>query len=1134
MNRTIIGMVAFFAATLTGLTAESSTLTVDVVGKRFDAPRIYFTSATLNKGGVVSAVRGQDNFLRLFVSAVKKENGTAFSDPLTYTVDFPEGVEILSDERLYPHLHPVTFNTEIDSNGTKRVRATGQIDPKVFKSRCVANTFGVEMTLWFRADQLSVGPGGPIGVTLEHHGKLIFSDRAHLHVYEELIAPPPVRPEYFTLHLHYGPEFREGKWDELADYLRRAGINAIMTQVYPSRLQDTNRLQVMQARGFFTIAQRGGSYHPIREELAQGKDIGPDWFARNDGGGMAQAMPYTDAVLWNFEPVPRIVTNATMLARFRKTVGLPPSTPLDASIIRSQYHQQWIEFRQNMFADAVRSWATWSRSLKPDVKTLVTEGQVGRFHPAHQIDYRKYYQTVTSCSPMNWNGLRGVLGMREWQAAAPEARFAGCMNVANKSVRLVTVPANTIMLQIACAALMGNTGTEIYPGQTMDGEDFVVMNRVMGFLGRNQSIIWEGRVAPPELRFTPLPKEDYEVALGGGKVIRNRYPDWDRELVQQTYQQADGEGYLAALVNWNAVEPCYTRIQVAGLTGEWMLVDRERRQAYTLHGKRALDPVSLADGCIVRTPAADFRGFHLVRYHPDEVADFTEVDLMAVDRDYQAYSSREAVDAETNEGAIQFGFDDIDGDNLLEYKISTRSQTVWISRTGHIVRWKAGNATLDTAGFGLCRDQLWLPQSERHNKLFDSMMALEKRKAHADHAEIVLARTVPLESPTGVVDMRLTRRYIIDDAQPGISVEVEFENTSLAAEHSNVTMSYRVHHHLSYDHASQVWMDDGEQLSNLGLADNISIPNKELTASESEMISSADRRSEAMYPAQFGDYFPDQKMLLTFMPDDASALLQVLRWLAADRTSGTIEWMYRPVEIKSGERWKAQYRMTLQDEITKLEHSVIKSNAESPPVVSNTKGKLLFHAGFNDRADADFAAGDSKAVVTGPLAFGDTPTGRGVRAVGKTDIRYRPEGNIDLTGGSLFVRFMPLWEGSAATSHHLFKINSSDGYVYFAKLADGRLIMNMSDGHRQTWTATPAWAMSVHNYIQAGTWYEVMFLWDAERGAQSLYLDGRKLAERKHRPWKPLTLKNDDPKCVMWIPSGAEVVIDDLRIWGQL
>ena len=859
MNKMFIRCVALFSVVLTGYVVKSSPLAVDVFRKRFDAPRIYFTSATLNKGGAVSAVQGQDNALRLFITAVE-EDGQAFSDQLTYTVDLPEGVEMLFDDQIYPHLKPVTFDESIDSNGMKRMRVTGHIDPQIFTSRCVANTYGVDLTLWFRADPFPVGSGGPITVTLAHNGQTVFTDRARLHVYEELVAPPPVHPEHFTFHLHQGPDYRQGRWDELSNYLRRAGINAIMM-----RPTQTNALHAMQDRGFFTIAQRGGGYRGMRsaEGLEKVLEMGQAWFEQDDRGVMADAMPYSDAVLWDFEPVPRrIVTNATTLARFRNVVGLPSSAPLTETIIEDQYLTEWIDFRQDMFAEAVRYWAAWSRSLKPDVKTLLTEGRVNVFDPSGQIDYRKYYQNVTNCSPMNWNRLNAVEGMRQWKAAAPNARFAGCMNVAGKSVAPVTVPANTIMLQIASTAFMGNSGIEIYPGQTMDGENFVAMNRVMGFLGRNQSLIWKGQVAPPELRLIPLPKEDFEVVLGSGKVIRNRYPDWERETVQQTYQQADGEGYLAALVNWNVIEPCYTRIQALGLTGQWMLVDREHRNVYTVDGKRALDPSVLEAGCIVQTPPSDFRGFHLVRYNPKEVAGFTALDLTALKGDYENYALPQEADLEAGEGGIRLGYDDIDEDNRLEYKISTRAQTVWISQTGQIVRWQAGGATINTDGFGLSRDQFWLPESERGNTACDSLMALEKRTVHADRTELVLARTIPLESLGGMVDVRLTRRYLIEDAQPGISVNVELHNTSLSAEHPSAIISYRVHNHLRYDTATQVWIDDGKQLLNFGPARHLSIPNTGLTTSESERVYPG-LYGEPMRLARFGEYAREKKQ----MPD---------------------------------------------------------------------------------------------------------------------------------------------------------------------------------------------------------------------------------------------------------------------------
>ena len=269
--------------------------------------------------------------------------------------------------------------------------------------------------------------------------------------------------------------------------------------------------------------------------------------------------------------------------------------------------------------------------------------------------------------------------------------------------------------------------------------------------------------------------------------------------------------------------------------------------------------------------------------------------------------------------------------------------------------------------------------------------------------------------------------------------------------------------------------------------------------------------------------------MLAFVPDDASMLLQTLRRLSADGGSGTLEWIYRPVEIKSGQRWQVRYRMCLLDDVSTLDHAVIESFAGKTPVVSDSDEQLLFQADFNDQVDASFAVGDGKAVVFGEPVFEDTPTGRGLRVVGDTVIHYRPDSNIDLKRGRLLVRFMPLWDGTDANVHYLFKFNAPGRYAYFGKVKDGRLLMTMNDGQgsRQISVFTSARA-----FIRVGTWYDVMFFWDAERGTQALYLDGKKLAERKHAPWEAFIQTVPSPKSMMQIPSGADMIVDDIRIWG--
>lgn len=57
----IVSLVTCLSLAFTGLGN-------DVYGQRFDPPRAYFTQASINKSGKVTAIREQDNFIRFYIS----------------------------------------------------------------------------------------------------------------------------------------------------------------------------------------------------------------------------------------------------------------------------------------------------------------------------------------------------------------------------------------------------------------------------------------------------------------------------------------------------------------------------------------------------------------------------------------------------------------------------------------------------------------------------------------------------------------------------------------------------------------------------------------------------------------------------------------------------------------------------------------------------------------------------------------------------------------------------------------------------------------------------------------------------------------------------------------------------------
>ena len=126
------------------------------------------------------------------------------------------------------------------------------------------------------------------------------------------------------------------------------------------------------------------------------------------------------------------------------------------------------------------------------------------------------------------------------------------------------------------------------------------------------------------------------------------------------------------------------------------------------------------------------------------------------------------------------------------------------------------------------------------------------------------------------------------------------------------------------------------------------------------------------------------------------------------------------------------------------------------------------------------------------------------------------------------IRYKPLYDGADGQSHEWLTISPTVGHVYVAKLADGRILMNLFD--RDGKQHYP-WTMG--REMKAGEWHELLFTWDANIGRMALYIDGEKKAEHTGEPWIMGELDNAHPRCRMTIPASADCVIDEIRIWDR-
>jgi hypothetical protein len=1107
------------------------TRAADVYGVRVDPPRVYLTHASLNRSGTLSALRGQDNVLSLYMPPVDNAKGAYTPEGFSLVVLLPGFLEVLDQAEQGLAVTPVQHE------GQPCQQVAKALDPVQVKSRCFDNTWGLHEAgpIWFRVRAEAQVPEEPVParVTLRHRDRECFTDTARLRVFEAIPPGPRVSWRSFRLWLHYGPHYRRGHWDELAEYLRLAGINGIQATVGgPDGLE---YVQAMRERGFYIIAQRGGSYGDIyKDNMRACLEQGPAWFGKADQGTMQTYLPLSHAALWDFEPSPLPTgVDEWLVAQFRQAQQLPADEDLTEATIRARYLRPWIEFRQAQLATCIRHWADHCRSVKPDVETILTEGGVLAFDPPGQVDYSTYQDYVTFCDPMNFTGMQALQVVRQWQQRAPRATFTGCQNVALSSYHTVFISPQTIMLQTLSAALIGLRGTSVYPGPAMEAENFRLWARVTGFLGRHESVIFGGRRDPVEVKLGLVPKEEQEVILGDGRRLRNCYPDWEREAICRSYAAADASEFLTVVVNWHAKEPAYGRLSLTLPAGPWLLVDDENREVFTHAGNRELAAGLLAEGVAVRCPAFDYRGFRALRISPAALAavkDYQPQHLETWAAEVRAYvQAATATAAATGSGETTLGFDDADGDGAFEYVVQSPAQKAWVSQSGTVLRWQVGAQTLEGEALGLCRDMLWLPLGERESRGLDAVMRLEGKETRPDGSALTFSRDVPLATLGGGASVRLLKDLVFAKSAGDLSVRVRLANTSVAPEATRLTCSYRVHHYLRYGPSPNVfWASDGAALRHWDKVDaHLTVPNTGLTPAETDCLFAQCEVAPPLRPVACGDHRPEGGLLLTAVPARPDEVLQLLRWGRRPGMAGgaTIEWMYRPTALAVGQDLTYEYRLTLQTDVAAL----TADSARTPtPAPARDEARLLLHLGFDGTTEPLVAGGAREVAVTGTPTYEDTPGGQAIRLSQGLGLSYLPAGNIDLRRGRLAIRFKPLWEGAENQSRFLLTVRPRTGFVYLGKLDDGRFLMNFLDANDGQHYA----GHSVRTMV-ANTWHEAVVTWEAPRGVSILFLDGEKVAEFRAEPWTMADLDNSLAHSRLVFPKEAEAVIDDVRIWDR-
>ena len=1099
----------------------------DVDRKRFDPPRAYFTHSSLNKHGTTHAIKEQDNFLDVHITAIDNTEGTYTAEGFSYTLMLPAFVDMLDTDEKGLAISDVTWN------GEPYRKVVRPVPPAMIRSRCLAHDYGTRYEiLWFRIPEDRPVPSDPqdISVTLYYNDRECFRDSSRLKVHDALTAPR-LSPGHFKLWLHGEPRSRRYNWnkqkyDGLAEYLQKAGMNCLQS------VEALEYNKQMRSRGFYLIHQQAGSYHRIYKGEKNYQACiteGPAWFA--DNGRSEAFLPHADAVMWDFEPgasgkIAAINLDPWYISRFRKRYEIPDSVELTEAAIQKRYFKEWIDFRQDLAGLCIKHWADFNRAIKPDIETIVTEGAMNRFDPNGDANYSKYGKHVTYCDPMNFVRPTSLQNVKKWMKLNPDVQYLGCQNLGLPAYHRVYIADQDTMLQILGAALTGCKGTSIFPGGYMDAQNFVLFNRVMSFMKLHEALMFEGVADPVNLGITPLPKEDTEIDIGDGTKVRNIYPDWDLLANIRGYGNGDLNEYLAVVGNRNTKEPCYLLFTVAPKNGAYYVTDDENEQVFTHNGQPGIASDILADGIYVKCPEYDYRGFWIrpVSSRSTAAVDaYQPVRLEEIETEALAYAQSETTSGDSlTRGDFAVGFDDFNSDSKIEYRVTAPGQHIWVSRNGTILKWRVHDQDILGADLGLCRDMLLLPEFERASAEMDAVMQLEEKELASDHVRLVFSKTVPLDSFGSMVDVRFTKAFIFG-REPGVlDARVTLFNSSLSMDVQSLDLSYRVHNYIDHQGLGEptFWVNEGSDIVEKDGRPVYAVVNAGLSPAESRHVlagTSVDGTLGPLDIVSFGEYFPERQLLLGYQPQAPSRLLQLLRW-GTSRARGTVEWMCRPEPVAQGSALSHAYRITATTGVKQLTLAAV---AQAQRQQKPDDDGLIFHVDFEDGPDAMLSNGDGKATVLGDPTYEDAPDGKGIVMAKGTRLSYLPAGNINFTRGKLYMRFKPLWPGSDGMHRFFMEIPG----MYVGKVKNGRLQSYMTDTEGEVHYC----AYSVRS-MTPGRWHRATATWDTEKGEMVLFLDGERVAHIRDKPWRMRPITNSNPNFRLKFP-GSEIVIDEIKIW---
>jgi len=215
-----------------------------------------------------------------------------------------------------------------------------------------------------------------------------------------------------------------------------------------------------------------------------------------------------------------------------------------------------------------------------------------------------------------------------------------------------------------------------------------------------------------------------------------------------------------------------------------------------------------------------------------------------------------------------------------------------------------------------------------------------------------------------------------------------------------------------------------------------------------------------------------------------------------------------------------------------------------PPAAPSADEHTLLLSHFDTTPDADHAGGSPKATVSGAQLVAAGKWGGAVSLGDDQYLSFEPEGNLDMSRGTLMFWVKPRWQAPTERSHTLLSMGlDGDPPGYFVlsqgwwESGGGAARMYFVYDNQAYMHASTARMMTQGEYLDE--WHHITLTWaEGTPGHNAIYIDGDLAARttkdcpRVRRPATPLCI-GSDRGTQMSAARSANVLVDELIIYDR-